>query len=220
MSGKLVAGLLVTVATLVACSREDAPPARTTSPSAAPAMPSVAPAAASMQPMTTGADDGFDARFIDSMIPHHAMAVQMSKDALPNLGHAELRDLAQRIITTQEAEIARMQAWRTEWYGDLPPTGGLPLALSGTADAMGMPATPGARDHAALMAAIKSPGGPSDHAFLDAMIPHHQAAIPMAEQCLTRCRHSEMKTLAQSIIDTQRSEIAQMEAWRQEWFGR
>lgn len=64
-----------------------------------------------------GAKDAqYDARFIDMMIVHHEGAVMMSKDALEKANHAELKQLAQKIITDQEKEIAQLKKWRQQWY--------------------------------------------------------------------------------------------------------
>ena len=49
----------------------------------------------------------------------------------------------------------------------------------------------------------------SDAQFLKSMIPHHAGAILMCEQ--TSLQDAEIKKLCQSILSSQRSEIAQME---------
>jgi uncharacterized protein (DUF305 family) len=58
-----------------------------------------------------------------------------------------------------------------------------------------------------------------DRMFLQMMIPHHEAAISMAQQALAQAAHSEIKTLAQSIITTQQSEIAEMQGYLRGWYG-
>jgi uncharacterized protein (DUF305 family) len=71
-----------------------------------------------MMSMSLGkADDGFDRRFLDAMIPHHQGAVTMGKDALQKSKRPELQKLAQNIITSQQLEIDRMTQWRQAWYG-------------------------------------------------------------------------------------------------------
>jgi uncharacterized protein (DUF305 family) len=61
------------------------------------------------------ASSNFDRDFIEAMIPHHQSAIDMARAAMPNLKHQPLRDLANDIITTQQAEIDRMRQWQQEW---------------------------------------------------------------------------------------------------------
>lgn len=49
--------------------------------------------------------------FVTMMIPHHQGAVDMAKALLLYTKDAELRNLAQGIITEQQNEIKVMQAW-------------------------------------------------------------------------------------------------------------
>jgi uncharacterized protein (DUF305 family) len=49
--------------------------------------------------------------------------------------------------------------------------------------------------------------------FLQMMIPHHQAAIAMAQQAPSQAEHPEIKTLAQTIMTTQRAEIVEMHGY-------
>lgn len=62
-------------------------------------------------------------------------------------------------------------------------------------------------------------GKPFDQRFSEAMIPHHEGALAMAEDALQKAEQPEIKELAQAIINAQETEIAQMRQWRQEWFG-
>ena len=55
-----------------------------------------------------------------------------------------------------------------------------------------------------------------DVAFACGMIPHHQAAINMAEVELEHGDDQEMKDLAQAIIDAQTKEIAELTTWIEE----
>ena len=60
---------------------------------------------------------------------------------------------------------------------------------------------------------------PFDQRFIDMMVPHHEAAIAMAEIARERATREELRTLADEIIDAQSAEIAQLRAWREAWFG-
>lgn len=57
----------------------------------------------------------FDKEFIRQMIPHHQMAVMMSRMALNRATQSQIRDLAQAIIKSQTAEIQQMQQWYQAW---------------------------------------------------------------------------------------------------------
>jgi len=59
-----------------------------------------------------------------------------------------------------------------------------------------------------------------DAHFIEQMIPHHEDAITMARLAQKNAQRSEVKQLAQNIIDSQRKEINQMKDWYREWFGK
>lgn len=64
------------------------------------------------------------------------------------------------------------------------------------------------------------PHGPNfDRAFIDNMVPHHQAAVAMARIELATGKRQALRSLARSIIADQRSEIGQMKQWRLHWYG-
>lgn len=58
-------------------------------------------------PMTGDADRDF----LSMMIPHHQSAVDAAKVELRDGKNPQVRALAQRIVTAQEAEIRQMRAW-------------------------------------------------------------------------------------------------------------
>ena len=57
-----------------------------------------------------------------------------------------------------------------------------------------------------------------DLRFINAMIPHHQGAVTMAEDALSKSQRPEIKQLAQEIVKAQEVEIQQMQQWRQAWY--
>src|SRR5215216_3382497 len=78
----------------------------------------------------------------------------------------------------------------------LTPSAGMPQAgmMSGTPHMGG--------DMAGMM-------GQFDLMFIDMMTPHHASAVTMAEVAQTRAEHPELRALAQQIVESQSSEIAQ-----------
>jgi uncharacterized protein (DUF305 family) len=59
----------------------------------------------------------------------------------------------------------------------------------------------------------------SDERFIDAMVPHHQGAIAMAEVALNSAEHDEIIQLSENIVSTQQAEIEELKAIKKEEFG-
>ena len=55
--------------------------------------------------------------------------------------------------------------------------------------------------------------GNTDVDFVRGMIPHHEAAVEMAEIELLHGTNPEIRALAEAIIAAQQKEIAEMKAW-------
>ena len=174
----------------------------------------------------------FDLMFIDMMTAHHGSAVAMAQVATSRAEHAELRSLADDVISSQSAEIEQLRTWRNAWYPDAP---AMPMMsaeqmmgmMQQMMDAMpnGMMGTPAAMpamdamDMEQELSRLCATTENFDLAFIDAMIPHHQSAIMMAQMAVERAQHPELKALAQAIIDAQQQEVEQMQAWRVAWSG-
>jgi uncharacterized protein (DUF305 family) len=146
-----------------------------------------------------------DESFIDAMVPHHQGAVDMARVALKNAEHPEIKQLAQNIITTQRSEIEELKSIKQEEFG----TSRVPMDMSmGQMKSMGMMMNP--QDLAKK--------DPFDKAFIDAMIPHHQSAIEMAEVARNETDNPKIKELATNIVEAQKREISQMKQWRKQWY--
>jgi uncharacterized protein (DUF305 family) len=145
-----------------------------------------------------------DKAFIDAMVPHHQGAIAMARVALKNAEHEEIKELSRNIISSQQAEIEELKAIKKEEFG----TSNVPMEMSQEQmRSMGM------MDPQQL--ANKEP---FDKAFIDAMIPHHQSAIEMAQVAYEKSRIPEIKELAKNIVSAQQREIEQMKEWRKEWY--
>ena len=147
-----------------------------------------------------------DKRFIDAMVPHHQGAIEMARVALGNAEHEEIKDLSQNIISTQQAEIEELKSIKQEEFG----TSQVPMEMSPQQmRGMGMMMNP------RRLAQSKS----FDKAFIDAMIPHHQSAIYMAQLANEKSKIPEIKDLAENIVSAQKREIEQMKQWRMQWYS-
>ncbi|HEU5099352.1 MAG TPA: DUF305 domain-containing protein [Roseiflexaceae bacterium] len=157
--------------------------------------------------MISDSNAPFDQRFLDQMIVHHQGAVMSTQMMIADSARPELRDLVQRIITGQQREIDQMRQWRQNWYSTAN-SGALPGMING-----GMIGGGTTMMNREQMRQMMGANADFDRMFLQMMIPHHEAAIAMAQQALTQAEHPELKTLAQDIITTQRAEISEMQGY-------
>jgi uncharacterized protein (DUF305 family) len=146
-----------------------------------------------------------DRLFINAMVPHHQGAIAMAEVALKNAEHEEIIKLSRNIISSQQAEIEELKSIKQEEFG----TSNVPMEMSPEQmRGMDMMMDP------QQLANQK----PFDEAFIDAMIPHHQSAIDMAEVANEKSKNPRIKELAQNIVSAQKREIEQMKGWRREWY--
>lgn len=180
-------------------------------------------------------------RFLEGMMNHHQMAVDMANDCLAKATTESVRITCQNIIDAQTAEIATMQEWLMSWYNisyapmsmsDMTAMMGSEAGMEGmdhnmegmaTADpAMPMPMTDPAM--MGMMAGLNHLEGVEyEIAWLESMIDHHDDAIHMAERILARdsegTAHVELREMAQKIITDQTAEIEHMETMLTELAG-
>lgn len=103
------------------------------------------------------------------------------------------------------------------------------LGVAGAcADGAAPPTAPSALESGSALTAggtVASTAAPTPPAanfevrFMTGMIDHHQMAIEMAEICLDKAQHEELRQMCRNIIATQTAEIQQMQAWLQDWYG-
>lgn len=158
-------------------------------------------------------DDKFDLRFIDGMILHHQGAITMAEAVLQNSQREEMKQLAKAVITTQQDEIDQMKQWRQAWYPNI----GAELVMYDAQMGHTMVMTPQMKTALMMNEDLGKADAEFDLRFIDAMIPHHEGALTMAEQVLQKSDQLELRQIAQNILDTQQAEIDQMKQWRQMW---
>ena len=153
-----------------------------------------------------------DRHFIEQMIPHHEGAVAMAKLALEKSKRPEIKTLANTILVGQSSEIEDMTVWYKNWFEKDVPKENTAMMGGGMMSGNGMHMG-GQADMNSLETATDF-----DKAFIEAMIPHHQLAIMMAQMLKSGTDRSEMLSLANNIIESQSKEIEEMQNWYQSWY--
>lgn len=59
--------------------------------------------------ISNDASKPFDQRFAMAMIDHHKGSITMAKEALAKVGHDDLKQFAQSMLTTEEAEVVQLE---------------------------------------------------------------------------------------------------------------
>ncbi|MBN3911368.1 MAG: DUF305 domain-containing protein [Nostoc sp. NMS1] len=162
------------------------------------------------------ADTNFDLRFIDAMIPHHQGAVEMANVAQVKSKRPEIKKLADNIIKSQNQEITQMKQWRQAWY---PKAGDKPMAYNSQ---MGHTMEMSSDQMKGMMMSqdLGAADAEFDLRFINAMIPHHEGAVKMGQDALSKSKRPEIKKLAQEIVKAQDIEIKQMQQWRKAWYNK
>lgn len=151
-------------------------------------------------------DNSPEAGFARDMSVHHSNAVEMALLLRDRTEDEDMRLLALDITLTQQAQIGQMQGWLNVWR--------LPIASIEPAMIwMGAPVDglmPGMASTEEMNQLRDLRGVEADITFLNLMIRHHQSGIDMARAILEKTNRPEVVTLAQSIVISQESEIANM----------
>lgn len=144
-----------------------------------------------------------DVMFAQMMIPHHEQAIELSDIALdPVVGAASaVTTLASAVKAAQDPEIIQMKGLLTTWGKPLSPDDGM--------------------DHGSMMKGMLSPDEMNslatlrttqfDSAWAKAMIAHHEGAISMAEDVIKTGKSTEIRALAETIINSQKAEISDLQ---------
>ncbi len=160
------------------------------------------------------ADASYDLRFVDAMTPHHQGAVIMAKEAQQKSKRSEIKKLADDIIKAQNKEIEQMKQWRKAWY---PKAGDKPMAYHAQMGHM-MEMSPEQLQSMMMNTNLGAADADFDLRFINAMIPHHEGALTMAKDALSKSKRPEIKQMARDILTSQQKEIDQMKQWRQDWY--
>jgi uncharacterized protein (DUF305 family) len=158
-----------------------------------------------------------EVRFLEGMIDHHQMALDMANHCLGKASTESLLALCQAVIDAQSAEIELMQGWLLDWYNiAYTPVPMVTADDMGGMDHGGHNTSDAPREDMAMMMGMMAgfdfyEGAEYEVAWLESMIDHHDDALHMSERVLERASHPELIELANNIITAQTAEIEQME---------
>ena len=204
------AGVLAAVA-LVSCgsaARQSAPADVQPAAQGAASPPPAAAERADTVPVPRPGANEADVRFMTGMIAHHAQALEMTRLVPERSGRQDVRLLAERITASQQTEIDRMRQWLRD-HGQPVPDARHAHHEAGGGHAQ-MPGMLTPEELARLSAAT---GAEFDRLFLELMIRHHEGALTMVAELLSRsgaAQDSAVFQIASDVDADQRAEIARM----------
>ncbi len=154
-------------------------------------------------------DMPYDLHFIDMMAKHHRQGIAMGRMAERKGSTPALRAFAKKTADEQEKELLELKKHRDHWYAGAPEMDHSQMMAQ-------MHQKPGMSSHANMdmqgdISKLQAATGKAfDRLFLDMMIPHHQMAIDMSKEAVTKAEHVEIKEMARLGIIKQQKEIAEM----------
>lgn len=164
-------------------------------------------------------DGSVAAGFARDMQTHHDQAVEMSWIIYDGTDDPKVRRLAYDIARTQSHQSGQMAGWLQSW--GLSPTGPgrqmdwmKGLGHSHRDDQGSMLTEDGLMPGMATSAELEKleglRGEKAEVYFLQLMIRHHEAGVPMAEAARDYSKNDAVETLASSIISSQTAETETM----------
>ena len=159
-----------------------------------------------------------DLEYLEHMIPHHQVAIDMSNLLIPNTKNPVTLHLCRDIIRKQSYEIWEMTMMKNKISETLfdEKKGKIDTyktklerfepILSKSKDGSCDPLFFKPNDHMAHMKHMKV----NDKSYLEHMIPHHQVAVDMSKRLLLHTNHSYLMEFCRKLIIDQEGEIFYM----------
>jgi uncharacterized protein (DUF305 family) len=141
-----------------------------------------------------------DNDFAMMMRMHHQGAIDMANLELKSGSDATMKQMAQTIIASQQAEITQLTAFLKSHA---------PHTSDPDFDMMQMDNM----KKSGKQADLQIINGDIDHDFAILMIGHHQSAVENSRLELIHGQEQSMKTMATNIINDQMKEIGQFQDW-------
>ena|SRR5215211_911734 len=186
----LVPTALAAAITLVGCSTEGSGSGRGDSSS---------PPGASSSAIAADQHNEADVIFVQTMIPDHEQAVDMTDMLLGKSGVSpEVEALAKQIKAAQQPEIDMMNTWLAAW-GRIQMSEGPHHSGEG-----------GIMTEEKMQGLDEASGPDGQRLYLEGMIRHHQGAITTAQTEIASGKNPDAITLAKDIADSQQKEVDAM----------
>jgi len=168
-----------------------------------------------------------DNEFLEHMIPHHQVAVDMSDLLLPITTNPIMKNICRKISWQQKYEIAMMHAVLNKLPVVVSSKVAMDKKYQKTKLGYYKPTESAAKDgecnplffkpneHMKHMGHMKL----TDKKYLEHMIPHHQVAVDMCKRLLLHTKNIHMISMCNDIIREQQYEILQMNQMLIQWEG-
>ena len=159
-----------------------------------------------------------DIEYLEHMIPHHQVAIDMSNMLIPHTNNAEILHLCRDIIRKQSYEIWEMNFMKEglaqtifddhPWIVEnaITKLDVFEPVMSKSKDGGCNPLFFKPNDHSAHMKGMKI----TEKSYLEHMIPHHQVAIDMSKRLLLHTNNSYLLDFCRKLIIDQQGEIFYM----------
>ncbi len=148
------------------------------------------------QSMNLGpADRLVDLRYLNQMIAHHQVALDLAKQAAASANHPEIKALAADIQKGEPTLIVKLYDYKKQFYSDSRPAPKNPVPQLGSVDST------------------------YDLRFLNALIYHHESGIEMTRDIRTKSTRSEIINDANAVQNFLETSLTTLKEWRQTWYG-
>ena len=159
-----------------------------------------------------------DIEYLEHMIPHHQVAIDMSNMLIPKTNNPDVLHLCRDIIRKQEYEIWEMNIMKNNISDTIFSNQKYDVEkintkldifsplMSKSKDGSCNPLFFKPDDHSSHMDGMEI----NDKSYLEHMVPHHQVAIDMSKRLLLHTNHSYLMEFCRKLIIEQQGEIYYM----------
>ncbi len=140
----------------------------------------------------------FEQSFLQSFPQHHQDAIEMSQLCLQKSTDPDMKQLCQRMISSQTEEKQQMTGWLQSWYGG-----------KGEAPASKMQKME--TQHKTMMSKLNADSGKSfDNEFMMDIVQHHKMGIAELQKCQAKAEHQELKSLCDKMMTEQKDDLTKL----------